>query len=208
MTIRILLVDDHPAVIEGLERALSREADFVVVALATTVAAARTALSSQPVDVALVDIRLPDGSGLELAAEYAARDVVPAWIILSSYETPQYVAAALSMGASAYLLKTSPTASVVGAVRRAAEGVIAFTADQVHEARLSGAIRLTPTDRTIIKGLLDGRSNDEIAAGLDISHKTVEAHLSRLYAAHDVSNRTELALKAEREDWLRLPREP
>lgn len=205
MTIDILLVDDHPVVLDGLDAALSRESDLRVVGRARSVAEARSALAADDPDVVLVDIRLPDGSGLDLIEEFASSDARPAWILLSSFETGQYVATALSIGAAGYLLKTTPTAEVVEAVRTAAAGGTAFTAEQLAVARWSGLFRLAPADRGIVGGVLAGRSNEEIARDLGLSTRTVEAHLTRLYARASVATRTELALRAEREGWLDVP---
>ena len=215
MTVRILLVDDHPVVLDGLESALAGEADLVVVARAATVAQARAILAREAVDrdalgraaidIVLVDIRLPDGSGLELMAESAGTTDTPAWIVLSSFETPQYLAAALSLGAAGYLLKTAPIGEVVAAIRRVAAGEAAFTAAQLKGAQESGTARLTSLDQRILRALTAGQSNDEIAAELQIAGKTVEAHLTRLFGQFGVHSRTELALRADREGWLDLP---
>ena len=215
MTVRILLVDDHPVVLDGLEGALAREADLVVVARATTAAQARSilagetadreAIDREAIDIVLVDIRLPDGSGLELLAESAGRTDTPAWIVLSSFETPQYLAAAFSLGAAGYLLKTAPIEAVVAAIRQVAQRGTAFTASQLRAVQESGAARLTALDQRIVRALTAGRSNDEIAVDLQIARKTVEAHLARLFRQFDVHSRTELALRADREGWLDLP---
>ncbi len=205
MTIDVLLVDDHPVVLDGVTAALAAESDLRVVGRATTVVEARAALATSEPDVVLVDIRLPDGSGLDLVAEAAARQPRPAWIVLSSFETPQYLAVAMEIGAVGYLLKTAPTAEIVAAVRAAARGGVAFTAAQLAAARASGVVRLSQVDRGIVHGLLDGRSNDEIGAAVGIAERTVEVHLSRLYDRFGVTSRTELALLAEREGWLDLP---
>jgi DNA-binding NarL/FixJ family response regulator len=156
-------------------------------------------------DVVLVDIRLPDGSGLELISEYTTAADGPAWIVLSSFETPQYLAAALTLGAGGYLLKTAPIADVVETIRRVAAGGSAFTRSQLRTAHESGAFRLAPLERKIVQGLVTGRSNDEIARELGVARKTVEAHLTRLFELFEVTSRTELALRAEREGWLDLP---
>lgn len=205
LTVRILLVDDHPVVLDGLEGGLAREADLMVVARAATVAQARSILDRLAIDIVLVDIRLPDGSGLELLAESTGTTDTPAWIVLSSFETPQYLAAALSLGAAGYLLKTAPTAEVVVAIRTAAGGGTAFTAAQLAAARGSGTVFLSAVDRGIVRGVLTGRSNDEIASQVGLSTRTIEAHLTRLYARVGVASRTELALRADREGWLDLP---
>lgn len=206
MSVRILLVDDHPVVLDGLAGALAREPDLAVVGRATSVAEARAILASPAVDVALVDIRLPDGSGIELISESVDAEGAPAWIVLSSFETPQYVAAALSLGVSGYLLKTAPAAEIVAAIRTVAGGGSAFTPAQLRAVREAGSLRLSGMDLGIIAGLVAGRSNDEIAGDLGIASKTVETHLTRLFAALDVASRTELAVRAEREGWLDVPR--
>ncbi len=206
MSVRILLVDDHPVVLDGVAGALAREPDLEVVGRAMSMAEARASLASPAVDVVLVDIRLPDGSGLELISESVDAEGAPAWIVLSSFETPQYVAAALSLGASGYLLKTAPATEIMAAIRTVAGGGSAFTPAQLRAVREAGSLRLSAMDLGIIAGLVAGRSNDEIAGDLGIASKTVETHLTRLFAAFDVASRTELAVRAEREGWLDVPR--
>lgn len=205
VTIDILLIDDHPLVLDGLASVLSQEPDLHIVALARSLAEARAVLGTQLPDVGLVDIRLQDGSGLDLIAEAAARDARPAWIVLSSFETPQYVATALSLGAAGYLVKTAPSAHVAAAIRRAAAGQTVYSAKQLAEARRAGVLVLTAIDRGVVVGVMAGRSNDEIAGDLKVAPRTVEAHLSRLYERTGVATRTQLALRAEREGWLDLP---
>ncbi len=92
-------------------------------------------------------------------------------------------------------------------MRAAVRGGVAFTAAQLAAARSSGVVRLSPADRGIVQGLLKGKSNDEIGATVGVAERTVEVHLSRLYARFGVTSRTELALLAEREGWLDLPAE-
>lgn len=204
MTIRLLLVDDHPVVIEGLTRALERHEDVSVVAVARSVAEAREVLAQTPVDVGLVDMRLPDGFGLELVSRSPDRRDRPAWIVLSTYDLAEYVVAAIDRGASGYLLKTAPIADLVDAIRRVAAGGTVFEAR--HLAAVSaGRVHLSPREREVIAGVLSSRSNDEIAADLHVSRKTIEAYLSRLFDRLEASSRVELALKAEREGWLELP---
>ncbi len=176
-----------------------------MVATAGSVAQAVTELAQQPIDVALVDIRLPDGSGLELMTSRQAdgRDV--AWIVLSSFENPQYLRAAFKLGAAGYLLKTAPLNDLAAAIRKVAAGGIAFDAAQLAAIRSSDDLHLTMRERTIVRALLTGCSNDEIAAELGVARKTVEANLTRLFARFEVAGRTELALRADRDRWLDMP---
>ena len=203
MTIRLLLVDDHPVVIEGLMNALDRQDGIEVVAAAQTLDDALDVLGRAPIDVGLVDIRLPDGFGLELIGLTRGRPGGPAWIVLSTYELTEYVAAAFERGASGYLLKTAPLADIVDAIRRVAAGGTAY--ESRHLAAMSrGRLKLSPRERQVIAGVLASRSNEEIAMDLGVKRKTVEAYLSRLFERADVTSRVELALRAEREGWLDL----
>jgi len=200
VSIRVGFVDDHPVVVGGLDAALSNADGIEVVARGTTIADARVILRRTDVDVVLLDIRLPDGNGLELLSETAA-ERRPAILLLSSFKTPQYVAAALRFGAQGFLLKTEPLDVLLEAIARIAAGGSAFTAEQLLSGQ-TGYVRLTPREREILRLVLEGRSNDEIGAALGASRKTVEAHLTHLYDRCGVSTRIELALRAEREGWL------
>jgi DNA-binding NarL/FixJ family response regulator len=157
-------------------------------------------MARSDVDVALVDVRLPDGVGTSLIGN-ADESGRPAMLMLSSFDHPQYVAAALRLGAHGFLLKTAPLDEIVDAVRRVAAGGTSFTAEQIRESRTAD-VRLTERERSILRLVLESLSNDEIAARLGLSRKTVEANLTRLYDRFDVLSRTELALRAEREGWL------
>jgi DNA-binding NarL/FixJ family response regulator len=128
MSIRLLLVDDHPVVTDGLAGALERQEGMTVVAVAATLEAGRAVLEERSIDVGLVDVRLPDGVGLELISEFPRSSGGPAWIVLSSYDLTEYVAAGSQRGASGYLLKTAPLSHIVDAIRRVATGGTAFEA--------------------------------------------------------------------------------
>jgi DNA-binding NarL/FixJ family response regulator len=203
--IRVLLVDDHPLVTERLEARLRAEDDLGVVSSAATLAAAELALLQNTVDVAICDVRLPDGSGFELLDRAAALPSPPRFIMLSSFDTPQYVDAAQRLGAAGFLLKTTPTDEILEAVRRVHAGGSAFPIELIRAGAQSPWKPLTTRERAVLARLLKGRSNDEIAADLGISRKTVEAHLSRLFARAGALSRTELAIRAERERWLDMP---
>ncbi len=194
---RVGVVDDHPVVLDGLAAALSREAGVEVAWSAGGVEEARARLAERRCDVVLVDVRLPDGSGLDLVEP---RDDGPAFVVLSSFDQPQYARSAFERGAAGFLLKTAPMEDVVSALRIAAAGGSAFPPAQ--RAALTAAPELSPRELSIVRLVAEGWSNDEAAARLDLSTKTVEVYLSRLYERWEVSTRTELALRAEREGWL------
>jgi DNA-binding NarL/FixJ family response regulator len=203
MTVRVLLIDDHPVVLDGLSIALEAHG-LEIAGRARTLAEARTLVASVEADVALLDLRLPDGSGTDLLSGVEDGHGGPAFIVLSTFQTPQYVAAAVALGASGFVAKTAPTEEIVDAVRVVANGGTAFPREAIRPAR-SRWHPLTRREHDIIAGVLAGRSNDELSADLRIARKTVEAYLTRLYARFGVLSRTELAVLAEREQWLSLP---
>ena len=200
MTIRIGIVDDHPVVLGGLEAGLGTVAEFEVVARAGSVAEAKSMLARQDLDVVLLDVRLSDGNSLPLLGR-SDRGPKPAVIVLSSFKTTQYVAAAIRFGAQGFLLKTAPLEELVEAIRQVGTGGSWFTAEQLRTGR-AGYVALTPRERDVLGLVLGGHSNDEIASRLHTSRKTIEAHLSRLYERFGVLSRLELGLRAEREGWL------
>jgi two-component system response regulator DesR len=200
MTIRIAVIDDHPVVVSGLTSALGSVADFALVGTAGTFAEGLALLARDDIDVALVDVRLPDGNGIDLAAA-AARADRPAVIMLSTFGTTQYLAAAIRHGAQGFLGKTAPLVQIEAAIRAVASGRLAYSREQLTVAA-SGAVILSPRDRDVLELVTQGRTNDEIAARLGVQRKTVESYLSRLYERFGVLSRTELAIRAEREGWL------
>jgi DNA-binding NarL/FixJ family response regulator len=206
MTIRVALVDDHPVVLSGLDTALQTVPDLRVVAQGRSIAEARAIASRGDVDVLLLDIRLPDGNGLDLLSELSEQGG-PAVLVLSSFKTRQYVAAAIRYGASGFLLKTAPLEELIAAIRQIAAGGRAFSPEQLREGR-GGFVALSPRERQIIALVIEGRSNDEIAARLRTSRKTIEVHLSRMYERFDVMTRLELAIRADHEGWLDLAQRP
>jgi DNA-binding NarL/FixJ family response regulator len=200
MTVQVLIVDDHPAVVGGLQRIIESTEDLRVAATAGTLREASKRLRQDDIDVALIDIRLPDGLGISLVREASARGR-PATLILSSFDQRQYVASAIRGGAQGFLLKTASLDQVVEAIRAVSRGGLAYTIDQLRASQ-GAALDLTDRDRAIIEHIQAGRSNDEIARLMGLSRKTVEASLSRMYERLGVMTRSELAIRADREGWL------
>jgi len=121
--------------------------------------------------------------------------------VLSSFDIPQYVASALRLGASGFLVKTAPLDELLDAIRHVAGGGSAFTADQLRVGQ-SEFVTTTRREGEILRLLLKGRSNNEIAREIGAASKTVEAHLAHMFDRFGVSTRVELALAAERGSWL------
>lgn len=176
-----------------------------MVGIAASVDAARSdgLFDVSLVDVLLLDIRLGTDSGLEALGPDAKEtpDDRPAVIVLTAYDYPQYADAALRLGAAGFVLKTSPLAELVDAIRRVAAGGLAF------DVRPTGRTlaRLSPREHDVVRLVAEGRTNDEIGAALAIGAKTVETHLARLFDRLGVVSRTELATRAVREGWLDVP---
>ncbi len=196
--IRVALVDDHPLVGQGIASLLAREADLEVVAIAATLPEAAELLAqSDPPDVLLLDVRLGEESGLDLLA--VTRSGTTGVIVLTAYDYPPYLAAAHRLGAAGFVVKSAPLAILLDAIRRVASGGLAF------DRRPGDVVSLTPRERSVLTLLLDGRTNDEIAAELRITTRTVEAHLARLFERAGAASRTQLATRALREGWLDVP---
>ena len=198
MSVKVLLVDDHPLVLDALRQAVDLD-DAFEVHTAASLSAGREALRRLAPAVMVCDVRLPDGSGLKLIEEARATNSGTACLVLSSFDTTQYVATAQRLGASGYLLKTEPTDTIMAAIRTVAAGGTAFAP---LRAGLDAEFKLSDREREVVGCVVSGQTNDEIAGRLGISRKGVEAHLSRLYERAGVSSRTELAIRAERERWL------
>ena len=193
--IRVAIVDDHPVVRAGTAAIIEAAEAMELAGTAGDLDDAAPFLDASAVDVLLLDLRLGTDFGLRALQERSAS--LPAVVIVTSYDYPQYVDAALRLGAAGYVLKTAPIAELLDAIRRAADGKLAFG------VRPGGpSVQLSPREREVVAAVIDGLSNDEIGARLGIAPKTVESHLRRLFERLGVASRTELATRALREGWL------
>lgn len=197
--IRVAIVDDHPVVREGTAALLAGVSGLRIAGTAGSLQEAASLLDPGLVDVLLLDIRLGSSSGLQLLSGGACR-ALPAIVVLTAYDYPQYAAAALRLGAAGFVLKTAPIHELVDSIRKAAAGGLAFGVRPVGHAPI-----LTAREREVVALVVEGRSNDEIGTALGIAAKTVEAHLRRLFDRLGLQSRTELATRALREGWLEVP---
>lgn len=195
--IRVAIVDDHPVLREGTAALLAAQRGLEIAGVAASIDEALDLIVTTDIDVVLLDIRLGTDSGLRLLPATSGHR--PAIVVLTSYDYPQYADAAMRLGASGFVLKTAPITELIDAIRVAASGGMAFGRRPV------GAVRLSERELDVVRLVVEGRSNDEIAARLGIGAKTVESHLRRLFERLDLASRTELATRALREGWLDVP---
>lgn len=200
--IRVYLVDDDTVVADGLAARLAQEPDIAVVGSATRLDVAVHRIARLRPDVVVSDVLFGESpEGLDLAVRLAATlDAPPPVLLLSSYAADYFQRSALQRGAAGYILKRATTADVCTALRIVAAGGTAFAASVLRP----GERPRPPSqrERQVIAAVSRGGGNDDIGRRLGITRKTVESHLSRMFARYGVSGRTELAVLAVRERWL------
>ena len=205
--IRVLLVDDHPAILDALGAGVRATPDLVLAGTARSLPEALALLGvtregnrAGGVDVVVSDVQLAgEAEGLRLLERVGPEG--PAVLLLSSFDQPPLIRTAFERGAAGYLLKTSEVAEVLDAVRVVAAGGTAFSAAMLRAIR-SAPRRPSEREIEVLTLVCAGASNDEIGARLGVTDKTVESHLRRLFDRYAVLSRTELAVLALREGWV------
>lgn len=198
--IRVVIVDDHPLVADGLAALLGLEPDLDVAGSASTVDAGYELISTEQPDVVVCDIQIGDRSGFALLERFVGG--APAFVMFSSHDHPAYHKAAFEGGASGFVLKDGSSGQLLDGIRAAAAGRMTFSVQTLQTVRHDVHL---PSERELeIIGLVaEGLSNEEIAQDLSIRPKTVESHLRTLFDRYGVMSRTELAMHAVREGWIR-----
>ncbi len=198
----VLLVDDHELIRQGLRRAFEREEDFDVVAEASAVEEALTLARQHAPEVIVVDVRLPDGNGLDLVRSLRKQSASTGIVVLTMYAGDEQLFAALDAGASAFVAKDAPAGDVVAAARHAAATPTAFAA-----ADLAAAMRrritpsgpqLSPREREVLALLAEGLGVAAISKKLYISESTTKTHVSKLYEKLGAGNRAQALMAALR----------
>lgn len=208
-TRRVLLVDDHELIRQGLARAFERTEDFVVAGEAGSVAEGAAQARALLPDVVVIDIRLPDGSGLDLARSLRGACDDLGIVVLTMYAGDEQVLGALEAGASSFVSKDAPAGEVVAAARHAIVSPRSFTA-----ADLAGAMQrrltrrgpqLSPREAEILRLLADGLGIAAIARQLFVSESTAKSHVSKIYAQLGAANRAQAITLAMRAGLLGDP---
>jgi len=202
MSIRVLICDDHEVVREGLRGLISRQRGMSVVGEAGTVAEAVEAADRATPDVVIMDVRLPDGSGVEACRSIREAHPDTKVIMLTSYADDDALFASIIAGASGYLLKQTRGQAVVDAVIAVAAGRSLLDPDvtgkvlaRLRETRAEdpALASLTEQERKVLAGLAEGKTNREIGESLFLSEKTVKNYVSRILDKLGLARRAEAA---------------
>jgi DNA-binding NarL/FixJ family response regulator len=198
--IRVLVVDDHPVVREGMRSYLGLQDDVEVVGEAAGVEEAIALAASERPDVVLLDLQLEDGHGLSVLARVREMAAPPRVLVLTSFVDEDYARQAIRLGAAGYLVKNAGSAAILDGIRSAAQGGTPM--DPAIVARLASAgpdpiDELTPREHEVLRLIAQGRSNRAIAAELTITEKTVKTHVSAILRKLDVDDRTQAAVYAK-----------
>jgi DNA-binding NarL/FixJ family response regulator len=205
--IGLLLVDDHEIVRRGLRELFEAQDDLKVIAEAGTLDEA-LALDLVGVDVAVLDVRLPDGSGVDLCRQLRAVNPALGCLMLTSFADNDALNASFLAGARGYVLKNVRGDELITSIRRVANGEMLLTPEQIGRAkeRLLRQIKedirlesLSPQEHRILDLLSEGLSNREIADVMFLAEKTVKNYVSNLLAKLGFQRRTEAALFAQRQ---------
>ena len=206
MPIRIVIADDHEVVRSGLRTLLSGT-DIQIVAEAVTGEEAVRLTEKHKPDLVLLDIRMSDSDGLNALGRIKLNRPDMPVMMLSTYDNPTYIARAVALGASGYLMKGIARDDLVAAIRRVAEGGDAWTREELR--RVTGALAtprvsadvevpLTQRESEVLRQLAFGLTNKEIAQALGISYETVKEHVQHVLRKIGVSDRTQAAVWAVR----------
>lgn len=205
MTIRILTVDDHPLIRQGIASMLALESDMEVVGEAADGNEGMAQFRRLLPDVTLVDLQMPGIDGIELTRRLRGEFPQARLIILTTYRGDANAREALAAGASGYLLKSSLRGELIGAVRRVAQGKRCLSAEISEEiAQHLGEEALTARELSILSALAQGWENKRIANTLGISAETVKSHVARIFEKIGARNRTEAIHIALRRGLVRL----
>jgi DNA-binding NarL/FixJ family response regulator len=202
MTTSVVLVDDHELIRNGLAGAFTRDADFTVVGQAGTVADGVAVASTAQPDVIVIDLQLPDGSGLDLVRTVRKDRKDVGLVVLTMYAGDEQIFAAMDAGASAFVGKDAPSTEVVAAARHAAVSPLSFTCAGLPEAMMrrmsSNNPRLSDRERQVLDLLADGLGVAAIAGKLYISESTAKTHIAKVYEKLGAANRAQALVSAMR----------
>lgn len=208
--IRVLLADDHAVVRAGIRQFLEHAPDITVVAEADDGATAQTLIAQHQPDVAVLDIQMPQASGIEVTRWIRAQHPGVGVLVLTAYDDDPYVKAVVQAGANGYVLKTASPPEIIQAVRDVYAGKSALDPTIAHKLlqQLAGHRQqpqvepLTDREMEVLQLTAQGYTNKAIGLQLEISDRTVQGHLAKIYGKLDVNSRTEAVMRAVALGWL------
>jgi len=207
MSTSVLLIDDHDLIRQGLSRAFERSPDFNVVGQAGTLAEGERMVHGMAPEVVVIDVRLPDGSGLDATRRLRDRNADMGIVVLTMYAGDDQLFAALEAGASAFVPKDAPSEDVVAAARHAAVSPRSFTAadlaDAMRRRMQPSGPQLSPREKEVLNLLAEGLGVSAIARRLFISESTAKTHISKIYDKLGAGNRAQAIMSAIRAGLIR-----
>ena len=208
MTVRVFLLDDHEVVRRGLRELLESEGDLEVVGEAGTAEEALARIAPTKPDVAVLDVRLPDGSGIEVCREIRSRHPEVACVMLTSFADDEALFSAIMAGAAGFVLKQVRGSELVEGIRTVASG--ASLLDPALTTRVLERLRheadggedelssLSPQERVLLDHIAEGLTNRQIGERMHLAEKTIKNYVSNLLSKLGMSRRTEAAVYAAR----------
>ncbi|MDA0657596.1 MAG: response regulator transcription factor [Planctomycetota bacterium] len=203
--IRIVLADDHDIVRSGL-RGIIDETDIEVVGEANSGKSVLALVENHQPDLVILDVRMPDGDGLQALGRIKSDFPNIPVLMLSTYDNPTFIARAAALGANGYVLKSENRDGLLNAIRRAASGDLLWTREEMR--RVSSALAAVPSNDAevpltkregeVLQKIALGLTNREIAKALEISYETVKEHVQHILRKVGVSDRTQAAVWAVR----------
>ena len=193
MTLRVLVIDDHAIVREGLRRLISRDEGIIVVGEAASKNEAIAQISHHNPDVIVVDLHLPDGSALDVIAWARSLSQKIGIVVLTMSNMPEHVLASMQSGASSHVDKTAPISEVLKAIKHSADKPLSFTARKLTEAMAAKnkGLGLTPREIEVLEKLPSGDTVAQIAKQLFVTESTIKTHLFSLYKKLNAENRVQ-----------------
>ena len=199
---RVLLVDDHDLIRQGLSRAFERQGDFHVAGESSSVAEAVAMAGSLKPDVVVTDVRLPDGTGLDIVRKLRQSDPDIGLVVLTMFAGDDQLFAALEAGASAFVAKDAPADDVVAAARHALVAPRSFTAanlaDAMRRRMEPSGPKLSPREQEVLELLAQGLGVAAIARKMYVSESTAKTHISKIYDKLGAANRAQAIMAAIR----------
>jgi DNA-binding NarL/FixJ family response regulator len=215
--IRVILADDHAVVRKGIRDFLQEDGDIQVIAEASDGAKVKELILDLRPDVAILDIRMPQATGIEVTRWVREQALPVRVLIITAYDDDPFIMAALEAGADGYVLKNAEADQITDAVRTVHRGESALAPDITRKLiahmketsdHTSAMEPLTDREREVLQLAAAGLTNRGIGHKLSISDRTVQGHLASIYGKLNVNSRTEAVTKALHLDLIHLPEQP